>query len=738
LIQTLRDTDQRLDELTAGQIDAVADPDGRSYLLRRAQDELRWADAAKQAAILNALPALILLLDANGLIVSVNDAWHQMNWLNALVDPKYGIGLDYLAACDEAQGDGALDARKAAMGIRAVLAGTVPRYSFEYSYKSPAKLLWFLFTVAPLNNDAPNGAVVMHVNITDRKRGEERSRRFAKAMDAMVDAIYLVDRSSMRFVYVNDAACGMQNKTRDQLLALEPEVILGIDRPELERIYDALITDGVDAKPVEMLRRGLHDANAWVEVRRQAHYSEDGWTIITMVRDVTERIEKQARLDYLARYDVLTGLANRTLFLERAAQYLHAAAGNGQKLALLLIDLQRFRNINDSLGHSAGDSLLRQVAEWLTRNAGGANLLARVGVDLFAVVLPEVGPGGDLGRFLDGTMREFLDHSFVLNGAAFRVAAKVGIAVFPEDGADADTLFRHAEAAVKKAKAGGHRYLFYTRKMTEALAGKLTLENQLHQALDREQFVLYYQPKVNLVSGLVTGAEALIRWNNPREGLIPPAQFIPILEETGLIHEVGRWALRTAIEDCLRWRACGLAAVRVAVNVSAMQLRNRNFVREIELAIAIDPHAAAGLELEITESLIMEDIKHNIDCLRAIRSMGVTIAVDDFGTGFSSLSYLAKLPVNTLKIDRSFVTDMTTGPQGLALVSAIIKLAHALKLNVVAEGVETERQSRVLRSMKCNEVQGYLFGMPVLSAVLEERYLGARPPVAAPQLLATT
>jgi diguanylate cyclase (GGDEF)-like protein/PAS domain S-box-containing protein len=738
LIQTLRDTDQRLDELTAGQIDAVADPDGRSYLLRRAQDELRWADAAKQAAILNALPALILLLDANGLIVSVNDAWHQMNWLNALVDPKYGIGLDYLAACDEAQGDGALDARKAAMGIRAVLAGTVPRYSFEYSYKSPAKLLWFLFTVAPLNNDAPNGAVVMHVNITDRKRGEERSRRFAKAMDAMVDAIYLVDRSSMRFVYVNDAACGMQNKTRDQLLALEPEVILGIDRPELERIYDALITDGVDAKPVEMLRRGLHDANAWVEVRRQAHYSEDGWTIITMVRDVTERIEKQARLDYLARYDVLTGLANRTLFLERAAQYLHAAAGNGQKLALLLIDLQRFRNINDSLGHSAGDSLLRQVAEWLTRNAGGANLLARVGVDLFAVVLPEVGPGGDLGRFLDGTMREFLDHSFVLNGAAFRVAAKVGIAVFPEDGADADTLFRHAEAAVKKAKAGGHRYLFYTRKMTEALAGKLTLENQLHQALDREQFVLYYQPKVNLVSGLVTGAEALIRWNNPREGLIPPAQFIPILEETGLIHEVGRWALRTAIEDCLRWRACGLAAVRVAVNVSAMQLRNRNFVREIELAIAIDPHAAAGLELEITESLIMEDIKHNIDCLRAIRSMGVTIAVDDFGTGFSSLSYLAKLPVNTLKIDRSFVTDMTTGPQGLALVSAIIKLAHALKLNVVAEGVETEQQSRVLRSMKCNEVQGYLFGMPVLSAVLEERYLGARPPVAAPQLLATT
>jgi diguanylate cyclase (GGDEF)-like protein/PAS domain S-box-containing protein len=897
LIQTLRDTDQRLDELTAGQIDSVADPDGRSYLLRRAQDELCWADAAKQAAILNALPAHIILLDAQGLIIAVNDAWHQMNWRNALIDPKYGIGVDYPAVCDASQGDGALDAHKAGTGIRAVLAGTVPRYSFEYPCKSPARLLWFLFTAAPLNNDAPNGAVVMHVNITDQKRGEARSRRFAKAMDSIVDAIYLVDRSSMRFVYVNDAACGMQNKTREQLLALEPELILGIARPELERTYDALIADGVDANPVEMPGRRPDGANAWFEVRRQAHYSEDGWTIITMVRDVTERkaaenriaylnrvyamlsaihtlivaehsrdellqeacriavenggfrlsamevlekgsgktipvglagpdetvlahakeilsaangvptpmsarairekraivhtefgtrsmaafpllvanevvgifslyanenqffheeeikllreltndiafavdhIEKQARLDYLARYDVLTGLANRTLFLERAARCLRSAAGDGQKLALLLIDLQRFRNINDSLGRSAGDSLLRQVAEWLTGNAGGANLLARVGVDLFALILPEAGVDGNLSDFLENTMRDFLDHSFLLSGAAFRVAAKVGIAVFPEDGSDADTLYQHAEAALKKAKAGGDRYLFYTQKMTEALAGKLTLENQLHQALDRNQFVLYYQPKVNLDNGRVTGAEALIRWNNPRVGLVPPAQFIPILEETGLIHEVGRWALRKAIEDFLRWRACGLAAVRVAVNVSAMQLRNRNFVREIERAIAIDPHAAAGLELEITESLIMEDIEHNIDCLRAIRSMGVAIAVDDFGTGFSSLSYLAKLPVHTLKIDRSFVTDMTTGPEGRVLVSAIIKLAHALKLNVVAEGVETVRQSQLLRSMKCNEMQGYLFGLPVLSSVLEERYLKCAPPAAAPHLLATT
>jgi EAL domain-containing protein (putative c-di-GMP-specific phosphodiesterase class I) len=305
----------------------------------------------------------------------------------------------------------------------------------------------------------------------------------------------------------------------------------------------------------------------------------------------------------------------------------------------------------------------------------------------------------------------------------FRIAFKVGGALFPDDGADADTLFKHAEAALKKAKAGGDRYLFYTQKMTETVAGKLTLENQLRQALDREEFVLHYQPKVSFASGKLTGAEALIRWNDPHTGLVPPGRFIPVLEETGLIHEVGRWALRKAIEDYLRWRAAGLPAVRIAVNVSPLQLRQRGFIAEIEQAIGIDAHAAAGLELEITESLIMEDVKHNIASLQAIRAMGVTIAIDDFGTGYSSLSYLAKLPVDTLKIDRMFVNEMTAAPQGLALVSTIITLAHSLKLNVVAEGVETEEQSCLLRSLSCDEMQGFLFSKPVPREIFETRFL---------------
>jgi len=441
-----------------------------------------------------------------------------------------------------------------------------------------------------------------------------------------------------------------------------------------------------------------------------------------------DHIEKQERLDYLAYYDVLTGLANRTLFLERVAQYLRSAVSGGHELAVFLVDLERFKNINDSLGRSAGDALLRQVAEWLTRSAGDANLLARIGADHFALVLPQVRQEGDITGLLEKTMTAFLDHAFRLNNAVFRIAAKVGVALFPDDGADADTLFRNAEAALKKAKASGERYLFYTQTMTATVASKLTLENQLRQALDNQEFVLHYQPKVSLASGKLTGAEALIRWNDPRTGLVPPGHFIPVLEETGLIYDVGRWALRQAIADYLRWRAAGLAAVRIAVNVSALQLRNRGFIAEIGQAIGVDANAPAGLELEITESLIMEDIKHNIASLQAIRDLSVCVAIDDFGTGFSSLSYLAKLPVDTLKIDRSFVVEMTTAAEGLALVSTIIKLAHSLKLKVVAEGVETEEQSRLLRLLACDEMQGFLFSKPVPVELFETRFL-ARPPV---------
>jgi diguanylate cyclase (GGDEF)-like protein len=435
-----------------------------------------------------------------------------------------------------------------------------------------------------------------------------------------------------------------------------------------------------------------------------------------------DHLDRQERLDRLVNYDTLTGLANRRSFLERVAQYMLSAADAGHKMAVFLIDLERFKKLNDSLGRPAGDALLKQIAEWLGQNVENVNLVARLDADHFAVVLPKVAYEANVARLLEKMIASFMKHEFSLNDAVYRMAAKIGVAVFPDDGTDADILFNNAEAALKKAKASRDRYLFYAQKMTETVALSLGIENRLRRALEREEFVLHYQPKVSIVSGKLTGAEALIRWNDPVSGLTLPGRFIPLLEETGLIHEVGRWALRKAIEDYQRWRKDGLPAVRIAVNVSPLQLRNQHFVAEIQEAISVAADAAAGLQLEITESVIMQDVNHSIGSLLAIRSLGVTIAIDDFGTGFSSLSYLAKLPVDTLKIDRSFV-EMVSAPGGLTLVSVIINLAHALKLNTVAEGVETEEQLSQLRLLGCDEMQGYLSGRPVPVEIFEQKYM---------------
>ncbi len=434
-------------------------------------------------------------------------------------------------------------------------------------------------------------------------------------------------------------------------------------------------------------------------------------------------LAQQEKLDYLAYYDSITGLAARTLFLDRVTAHLRGDINSDHKLVVCLIDLARFKNINDSLGWQAGDALLRKVADWLTHSAGDVKLLARVGADHFAMLLPELEHEDDAIRLIDEKQHAFLDHSFHINEATIRISFRAGLAIFPRDGNDAVTLFKNAEVALKNAKTTGEPYAFYLQSMSDATSGKHSLETKLRQALDNREFVLHYQPKVNLTTGKLTGAEALIRWNDPISGLVLPGDFIPILEETGLIHDVGRWALQQAVEDYLRWQQLGLPAVRVAVNVSPLQLRHRNFVAEIQKVTGNNAHAAGGLELEITESLIMENVKHSVASLQAIRALGVAIAIDDFGTGYSSLSYLSKLPLDALKIDRSFVNDMASNHAGLVLVTTIINLAHSLKLNVVAEGVETEGQAHILRSLGCDEMQGYLFCKPVSAEVFGAKFL---------------
>ena len=425
-----------------------------------------------------------------------------------------------------------------------------------------------------------------------------------------------------------------------------------------------------------------------------------------------DHIEKAERLNYLAYYDPLTGLANATLFRERLARFMDAAREAGHKLALGIVDVDRFKTINDSLGRPAGDDLLKQIARRMSGHSKESSEIARVAADRFTVVLPRLGRGDNVARLAEQRVADVFGTPFLLGAEELRVSAKVGIAMFPEDGADADTLFKNAEAALNKAKESNEPYLFYTQKLTERVAERLSLENELRQALEKNEFVLHYQPKVETQTRRVIGVEALIRWMSPERGLVPPLEFIPLLEETGLILEVGEWALGKAVRDHAYWLEEGPRAPRVAVNVSPIQLRRPNFVEIVKEAIGqgATPH---GLDLEITESVLMEEVAVNIDKLKALRELGVSVAIDDFGTGYSSLGYLAKLPVQSLKIDRSFIITMLKEPGTMTLVSTIISLARSLRLAVVAEGVDSEDQANTLRVARCDQMQGYLISKPV-------------------------
>ncbi len=426
-----------------------------------------------------------------------------------------------------------------------------------------------------------------------------------------------------------------------------------------------------------------------------------------------EHISKEERLNYIAYYDQLTGLPNRTLMQDYLGRVVRRAREEKTNAAVVMCDVNRFSFVNETLGRKGGDALLREIGQRLRTIWPESDNVARLSGKCFGGIVANIKDASEIAHLVEKKLANVFDAPFAMNGREFRVSMTTGIAVFPSDGDDSDTLLRNAEAAVKKAKAGGHKYLFYHAKMNAAVAEMLIMENKLRVAIEREEFTLHYQPKVDLANGQISGLEALIRWNDPGNGLIAPAKFIPLLEETGLILEVGAWAIRKALADHRAWHMQGLQPPRIAVNVSSIQLRQSNFVDTVRNVIGESKSTVHGLDLEITESLIMEDIESNTAKLKALREMGVNIAIDDFGTGYSSLRYLARLPVNLLKIDRSFIINMTKEAESMAIVSTIISLAHSLKMKVIAEGVELEEQSRSLRLLKCDEMQGYLFSKPL-------------------------
>ena len=425
-----------------------------------------------------------------------------------------------------------------------------------------------------------------------------------------------------------------------------------------------------------------------------------------------DHIAKAERLNHLAYYDSVSGLANRTLFAERLAIHVDTASRSNGRFALVIIGPERIEGYNEALGRAAGDELLRQIAERLVHIVGDAHLIARTGNDEFAAVIPGLQSDYAVESTIERWWKKWPGPAFQIDGQECAISAKAGVALYPADGSNADTLLRNGRAALKKAKSSGSRHVFYTPNLTERLSERLKLETHLRRAVENEELILHYQPKVDMATRRLTGVEALMRWQSPQLGAIPPNTFIPILEETGLIVEAGAWALRQACLDRSRWLEQRLKAPRIAVNVSAIQLRHEDFVRTITRILKLSG-GEAGIDIEVTESLLMDNVTENIQKLSQIRELGVHIALDDFGTGYSSLSYLAKLPVGTLKIDRSFISAMLDDPGATTLVSTIISLARALRLETIAEGVESEEQAKILRLLQCDQMQGYLISRPI-------------------------
>jgi diguanylate cyclase len=431
---------------------------------------------------------------------------------------------------------------------------------------------------------------------------------------------------------------------------------------------------------------------------------------------------QRMRIESLANYDPATGLANRVLFEADLSALVTSTHRDHGKLAVVVVQLDQYATITGVIGRRAGDDLVVQASAALARLMVPPARIARIDADRLAIIIALPDGRTTAVHALLERLRLAFEAPFALSGREFRLAPSVGVAICPDDGATAQIVIRNAEAAAAHAHASDAAFVFYAEKLTARVAEKLAMESRLRRALERDEFVVHYQPKVSLRDGKVAGVEALIRWMSPELGLVYPAQFVPMLEETGLILEVGAWVMRRASADQKRWAMRGANAPRVAVNVSVSQLHRPDFVAMVRDAIA-DSAPSPALDLEITESLLMEDVQESIAKLSEIRDMGVGISIDDFGTGHSSLAYLARLPANAVKIDRLFVASMLENAGTMRLVSTMIDLAHSLRLKVVAEGVESPEQAAALRALHCDEIQGYLVGRPVswedMAALLE-------------------
>jgi len=502
---------------------------------------------------------------------------------------------------------------------------------------------------------------------------------------------------------------GLELVPRVHSLSPDTVVVMISGNHDIEFAIKALQVGAFDyiSKPIDLrhveasIERALNHHNLLKEKRR---YKEQLESLLQ---------QRTAEVDWLAYYDTVTQLPNRALFEDRLTQAVAIAKATNQSLGVLFISLDQFKKVNDSLGHGPGDSLLKEFAERLKSCISKSDTVARFGNDEFALLRSQIDGTKDVIETI-GSLSQVLKFSFDLPGHELFATASVGVSLFPLDGEDCHTLLKNAGAALYKAKkSGGANYQFFTADMHELATRRLALETNLRRAIQNEEFLVQYQPRVSIDSLAITGVEALVRWQHPLVGLVSPSEFIPLAEDTGLILPIGEWVLRTACLQGRRWRDQGFSPIQIAVNISGRQFHDLDLTQTVIRILEETGLPPQNLELELTESSIMQNAEFASGMLARLKNMGIKISIDDFGTGFSSLASLKRLPIDALKIDQSFVRDATSDPDDAALVRAIITLAHNLRLKVIAEGVETEDQLRFLQLLQCDEIQGYFFSRPL-------------------------
>ena len=554
------------------------------------------------------------------------------------------------------------------------------------------------------------------IDVEKRTRAESSLRQsevqYRNLFDSNPIPMWVFDRETLKFLGVNEAAVRHYGFSRQEFLAMTIAEI----RPEAD--IPTLLEN------VSKRIHGLQNATTWrhrkkngaiIDVEIVAHDLDFHGIEAELVvaHDITDRKLAEERVQFLAYYDALTGLPNRTLLQDHLAKALAGARRRKEKLALLFLDLDGFKDINDSLGHSVGDLLLQDVAERLKKWGREQDTVARVGGDEFLILLSDVKDIPDAAVASERLM-DAMTGGFIIQGHSLHIGCSIGLSIFPEHGTDGETLIKNADAAMYSAKNNGrNNFKFFTADMNAQVVERLALESSLRLALDKKQLFLVYQPQMDIATGRITGLEALLRWQQPEMGLVPPDKFIRIAENSGLILPIGEWVLRTACTQARKWQDEGLPAVTIAVNVSAVQFRQEGFCELIKRALDETGLAPRYLELELTESLLLANADVMLSVVRELKAMGLKLAIDDFGTGYSSLSYLKQFPVSKLKIDRSFVGDLGVNPDDAAITTAIISMAKSLHLKVIAEGVENEAQLSFLRTHQCDEIQGYYFSKPL-------------------------